>query len=50
MYAFPHNNSRHWQLYDFTLISYYGDIESRMLQTIKTICTTRTVRYDRSHT
>ena len=50
MYAFAHNNSRPLLLYDRTLISYHGDIESRMLQIRITRSDTRNVRYDRSYT
>jgi hypothetical protein len=50
VYALAYNNSSPLPLYDRTLISYYGDIESRMLQIRITTDRTRNVRYDRSQT
>ncbi len=38
------------RLYDLTLISYHGDIESRMLQIRIIRSDTGNVRYDRSYT
>ena len=38
------------RIYDLTLISYHGDIESRMLQIRIIRSDTGNVRYDRSYT
>ncbi len=38
------------RLYDLMLISYHGDIESRMLQIRITRSDTRNVQYESSHT
>jgi hypothetical protein len=50
LYAKAYSNLGVLRLYDYPLISYHGDIESRMLQIRIIKDRTRNVRYDRSYT